>query len=120
MKKTTATGTDGAFGTATATLSALSISLGSVTVPEAYALDDAATLPGVGAVTRAFKTAPLGVTVGTLVESARFRGSANAPATPNTPTKPNLPSTGGPEGLAIVAVIGTALAVGIRRLRTQH
>lgn len=118
MKKTTATGTDGAFGTASATLSALSISLGSVTVPELYALPDAASLPGIGAITDGFQTAPLGVTVGTLVESARYRGATTT--TPTTPTTPTLPSTGGPEGLAIVAVIGTALAVGIRRLRTQH
>lgn len=118
MKKTTATGTDGAFGTASATVSALSISLGSVTVPELYALPDAASLPGIGAITDGFQTAPLGVTVGTLVESARYRGATTT--TPTTPTTPTLPSTGGPEGLAIVAVIGTALAVGIRRLRTQH
>lgn len=119
MEKTTTTGTDGAFGTAKATVTALSVSLGSVTVPAVYALDDVAALPGIGAITGGFQTAPLSMSVGSLVESARFRPASGT----NTPTPGNtgsLPTTGGPEGLAIVAVIGTALAVGIRRVRTQH
>ncbi|HWL38162.1 MAG TPA: hypothetical protein VNQ77_18385 [Frankiaceae bacterium] len=120
MEKTTATGTDGAFGTADATVTALSVSLGSVTVPAIYALDDAAALPGLGAITGGFQTAPLSMKVGSLVESARFRPGAAAPNAPTPGNTGSLPSTGGPEGLAIVAVIGTALAVGIRRMRTQQ
>jgi hypothetical protein len=113
MKKTTTTGTDGAYGTAMATLTALSVSLGSITVPSIYALDGAGDLPGVGAITGGFQTAPLSVNVGTVVESARFRSGTT------TPTGPTHPATGGPEGLAIVAMIGTALALGVRRLRAQ-
>ena len=108
LTKTTETGVDGAYGTATATVTALSISLGSVTIPAIYALDDAGDLPGIGAITDGFSTAPLSVNVGVLSETARFR-----PAT--IPAGPTLPATGVPSGLAIVAVIGTAFAVGARR-----
>lgn len=120
LTQKTLTGTDGLFGTAEATVSTLSISLGSATIPTAYALEDAGNQLGIAAVTGGFKTAPLSMTVGTLVESARFRPGAapNTPNTPNTPTTPgtpNLPATGGPLGLAVIAVIGTGLAVGVRR-----
>lgn len=123
MQKDTSVGVDGAYGTATAALSALSISLGSATVPTEFALADAAALPGIGAIAGGFKTAPIAMKVGVLGESARFRpGTAGTtPATPAKPAKPGQegshPATGGPEGLAIVAVIGAALAVGVRRLR---
>lgn len=113
MKKTTKTGVDGAYGTASTTLTVLSVSLGSATVPAVYALDGAGALPGVGAVAGGFKTAPLAFKAGTVVESARF--AAGAPQTPSTGNE--HPATGGPEGLAIVAVIGVALAIGVRRFR---
>ncbi|HVF05553.1 MAG TPA: hypothetical protein VNA20_11995 [Frankiaceae bacterium] len=122
MQKDTSVGVDGAYGTATAALSALSISLGSVTVPTGLALADAAALPGIGAITGGFKSAPIAMKVGVLGESARFRpGTATTtPAKPVTPGQQGShPATGGPEGLAIVAVIGAALAVGVRRFRAS-
>ena len=122
LTKKTSTGTAAGFGTADATVTALSISLGSATIPAAYALEGAGELPGVGAVTEGFKTAPLAIQVGVLGESAKFRPGTTT-ATPNKPAKPGStpthPATGGPAGLGIVAVIGAALAVGVRRrLRT--
>ena len=115
LTKSTKTGTDGAYGTASATVTALTISLGSVTVPAAYALADAAQLPGLAPIADGFQTAPLSMKVGALVESARFRAGTT---TPTTPTGPTHPATGLPAGLAVVAMIGTALAVGVRRFRT--
>ena len=121
LVKETSTGVDGAYGTASAAVTALSISLGSATVPAVYALEGAPELPGVAAVTGGFQTAPLAMKVGTLTEAAKFRPAVAAPgAKPQEPgTTPTHPATGGPAGLAIVAVIGAALAVGVRRrLRT--
>jgi len=125
LKKTTKTGTDGAFGTATATVSTLSITLGSATIPTEFALLDAAGLPNLAPTADGFQTAPLSVKVGTLSESARFRpgSTTTTPTTPTTPTAPNKPdlaATGGPAGLAVIAMIGTGLAVvARRRLRTE-
>lgn len=113
LTKSTSTGTDGAFGTAQALVTALQVDLGSVTVPDAFALTDAADLPGILPTATGFKTAPLSVKVGEIGESARFR-----PASGTTPG--SLPATGAPYGLALVALIGTALAVGARRsMRTD-
>lgn len=117
LVKETSTGVDGAYGTATAAVTALSIRLGSATVPAVYALEGAPELPGVAAVTGGFQTAPLAMKVGTLSEAAKFRPATAAPgAKPQKPgSTPTHPATGGPAGLAIVAVIGAALAVGVRR-----
>lgn len=112
LTKKTVTGTDGAFGTATTTVTALSVSLGSATIPAVYALEDAAALAGIAEITSGFKTAPLAMKVGTLVESARFR-PASTTTTPGS--GPTHPSTGAPAGLALVAVVGTAVAIGVRR-----
>lgn len=129
LSKETSTGSEGAFGTANATVSALSITMGSVSVPATYALSDAANLPGVGALGTGFKTAPLAVNVGTLAEAAKYRAASNVatPAKPNTPAKPGTPganpthpATGGPAALAIIAMVGVAVAFGVRRhLRTD-
>lgn len=115
MVEETATGVDGAFGTANTMLTALSVSIGSVSVPDAFALTDAAALPGLAAITGGFETAPLSMKVGSITEAARYRPASAAPATPTTGNTGTHPSTGGPAGLAIVAVIGAALAVGVRR-----
>jgi hypothetical protein len=120
LKKTTKTGTDGAFGTASATVSTLSISLGSATIPTEFALENAPDLANLAPIADGFQTAPLSVKVGTLSESARFAPGGSTPATPNTPNKPDLASTGGPAGLAVLALIGTGLAVVTRRrLRSE-
>jgi hypothetical protein len=116
MVKKTLTGTSGAFGTADATVTALSVTLGSVTVPQNFALATAGSLAGIGDTATGFKTAPLSIKVGVLGEAARFR-PAGSTTTPGS--NGQMPSTGAPYGLAVVAVIGTALAVGVRRrLRT--
>jgi hypothetical protein len=117
LTKTTSTGVDGAFGLANATVTALSVSLGSATIPQAYALSDAAGMAGIGETATGFKTAPLSVKVGVLAEAARFR-----PAGSTTPgNSGQMPSTGAPAGLAIVAVIGVAVAVVTRRrLRSDN
>ncbi|MDQ1713480.1 MAG: hypothetical protein QOE45_2930 [Frankiaceae bacterium] len=120
LTKSTSTGTDGAFGTADVAVDALSVSMGSVEVPREFALtplvlDNAVTPRGV---LPFVKTQPFSVKVGSLAESARFRPST-IPGTPQTPNTPGggseLPATGGPYGLAVVAVIGAALAIGTRR-----
>ncbi|HEU0129497.1 MAG TPA: hypothetical protein VFQ85_00720 [Mycobacteriales bacterium] len=118
MSKSTSTGTDGAFGTANAAVTALKISLGSATVPDAFALTGAAGMPGIIPTSTGFKTAALGVQVGTLAESARFRpGTVTTPgSTTNQPgSTPTMPSTGVPAGLGVLAGIGTGLALGARR-----
>lgn len=119
MQKQTSTGTDGAFGTANAVVTALQVDLGSATIPDAFALANAAELPAILPTSTGFKTAPLSIKVGQLGEAARFRPGSAAPATPTKPTTPNkgsLPATGGPVGLAMIAAIGTALAFGARRM----
>lgn len=118
LVKSTSTGTEGAFGTAKALVTALQVELGSATIPTQFALADAAELPAILPTATGFKTAPLSIKVGELGEAAKFRPASGTPA---TPTKPGThPATGVPAGLAIVAVIGTALAFGARRMtRTE-
>lgn len=112
LTKTATTGVDGLFGTADATVTALSVDMGSVVVPDAFALADAADLAGILPVAGGFKTSPLSVKVGQLVESAKFHPAS-------TGGSGNLPATGMPYGLAIVAIVGTGLAMTTqRRLRT--
>jgi hypothetical protein len=115
LTRTTSTGTSGAFGTASAVVTALSVTVGSITLPTAYALDGITGTAGIAAIATGFKTQPLSVKVGQLVESAKYR-----PASSPTGTGGNLPATGVPASLAVVALIGTSLAVGARRrLRTE-
>jgi hypothetical protein len=120
LAKTTKTGVAGAFGTADATVTALSVTMPSATIPDAFALAGAGSLPGIGDTASGFKTAPLSIKVGSLTDAARFRpASGTTPTTPNTPDDGDLASTGVPSGLGIVALIGVALAVATRRrLRT--
>jgi hypothetical protein len=116
LTKATSTGTSGAFGLANATVTALSVSLGSVTVPLNFALPGAAQQAGIGATSTGFKTAPLSVKVGVLGEAARFRPAST---TSGPSGGGSLPATGLPAGIAIVALIGTAGAFAMRRrLRT--
>jgi hypothetical protein len=110
LVKSAKTGVDGAFGTADATVSALEVSMGSITLPTAYALDNATDLAGIAPISTGFKTAPLSVKVGTLVESARFRNGSST-----TGTGAPLATTGMPAGLAVIALIGTGVAVVTRR-----
>ena len=110
MTKQTSTGMDGAFGIANVLVTALQVDLGSVTVPDAFALAGAGDLPGILPTSTGFKTAPMSVKVGQLAEAARFR-PASSGANPGS-----HPATGAPYGLAAIAVIGTALAFGIRRM----
>lgn len=109
MVKSTKTGVNGAYGTAQATLTALSISLGSVTVPDAFALAGAGSLAGIAPITGGFKTSPLSVKVGEVVEAAQFRGASTPSGTGS------LPATGIPSSLGIVALVGSALAFGTFR-----
>ena len=109
LTKQTSTGVDGAFNTANVLVTALQVDLGSVTVPDVYALVGADTLPGVLPTATGFKTAPLSVKVGVLAEAARF--SPTSGANPGS-----HPATGAPFGLAMIATIGTALAFGARRV----
>ena len=113
LTKTATTGVDGLFGTADATVTALSVDMGSVVVPDAFALVNAGDLAGILPVAGGFKTAPLSVKVGQLVESAKFHPAST------TGGGGNLPATGMPYGLAIVAIVGAGLAMTTqRRLRT--
>lgn len=111
LTKSTSTGVDGAFGTANAAVTALQVDLGSATIPTEFALADASALAGILPTATGFKTAPLSVKVGQIAEAARFRPGAKPGSNPGA-----LPTTGVPAGLAIVAVIGTALAFGARRM----
>ncbi|HEV2890876.1 MAG TPA: hypothetical protein VGX28_10935 [Frankiaceae bacterium] len=114
LVKSTSTGTEGAFGTAKALVTALQVELGSATIPTQFALTDAASLPAILPTATGFKTAPLSLKVGELGESAKFRPASTTGVTPTTPG--SHPATGVPAGLGIVAVIGTALAFGARRM----
>lgn len=116
LTRSTKTGTAGAFGTADAMVSTLSVTVPSVTVPDAFALAGASSLPAVGATSTGIKTAPLSFKVGTLVEAAKFRPASSAtPGKVTNPNDPDLASTGAPAGLGIVALIGLTAAVVIRR-----
>lgn len=117
LTKSASTGTDGAFGTAQAAVSTLEVSLGSVVVPDVYALAGATQLPGILPTSTGFKTAPFSVKVGVLGEAARFRPGSSSTGTTTTPGgKGALPTTGGPAALGVIAVVGTALAFGARRM----
>jgi len=124
LSKQTATGRDGAFNTATATVSALTVSLGSLSVPTLVALPTLPALPGITQTANAITTAPLSITVGQLSESSRFRpASLAAPVTPGAPAAPaapaqpgpSLPATGAPIGLAIAALAVVGMSLGLRR-----
>ncbi|HEX8001403.1 MAG TPA: hypothetical protein VF519_01770 [Mycobacteriales bacterium] len=112
LTKSTSTGTDGAFGIANVVVTALQVDLGSATIPTQFALADAAELPAILPTATGFKTAPLSVKVGQLAEAARFRPGSSTPGS----NPGSHPATGAPAGLALVAVIGTALAFGVRRM----
>lgn len=119
LTKSTKIGTDGAFGTAEAIVTALQVDLGSVTVPDVYALAGAGDLPGILPTATGFKTAPLSVKVGVLGEAARFRPASSSTGTTTPDKGGSLPTTGGPAALGIVAAIGTALAFGARRMAAR-
>lgn len=116
LTKSASTGTDGAFGTAQAVVTALEVSIGSVVVPDAYALAGAPQLPGILPTSTGIKTAPFSVKVGVLGEAARFRPGSSSTGTTTPGGKGALPTTGGPAALAVIAVVGTALAFGARRM----
>jgi len=111
MQKQTSTGAEGAFATANVLLTALQVDLGSATIPDAFALVGAPDLPAILPTSTGFKTAPLSFKVGVLSEAARFRPGSTSGANPGS-----HPSTGAPVGLAVIAIIGTALAFGARRM----
>lgn len=112
LTKQTSTGTDGAFAIANVLVTALQVDLGSVTVPDAFALAGAGDLAGILPTSTGIKTAPMSLKVGQLAEAARFRpASSSGGANPGS-----HPATGAPYGLAAIALIGTALAFGIRRM----
>jgi hypothetical protein len=115
LTKSATTGTDGAFGTANVTLDALSVSMGTVEVPRAYALGQQVTLIELSprAVVPAIRTAPFSVKLGTITEAARYRAATTTPNKPGSGSE--LPATGAPTGLAIVAMVGAGLAIGARR-----
>ncbi len=118
LTKQTSTGVSGAFGTAAATVNALSVSIGSATIPAAYALEDAAEMAGIGQTASGFRTAPLSIKVGTLNESAKFRPASSTTGNPGTKTPGQTgshPSTGLPAGLALIAMIGVGVAFAARR-----
>ncbi len=111
LKKSTRTGLVGGYGTADATVTTLKITLGSVTVPTALALPNAASLPGITQTATGFTTAPLSIEVASLAEAARFRPGSTTPGSGN-----ELPMTGAPLGLAVLAALAVAGGLGMRRL----
>lgn len=124
LQKTTATGTDGAFGTADVSVSVLEISIPPVSLPENVVLD--AVLDSAGSladnldlVDGVLAATGFGLEVGTLSEAARFRPAALTPGTTpapgSTPRPGSLPTTGAPFGLALLAAAGVAGAVVLRR-----
>ena len=140
LTKTTSTGTSGGFGTASAAVQALGITLPPVTIPAAVALPGAPTLPAISglpavpplpsnAVTD-LVSKQLSLGFGTVSEQARFKpavvgaptgtGPQTTPGTgtpgtvtPGTGTPGQLPATGvgAGVGLAAVALVGTALVL---------
>lgn len=111
LTKQTSTGMDGAFAIANVLVTALSVDIASVTVPDAFAIAGADQLAGILPTSTGFKTAPMSVKVGQLGEAARFRPAGSIGSNPGS-----HPATGAPYGLAAIALIGTALAFGIRRM----
>ena len=122
LTKQTSTGTDGAYGTATAAVNAITVKVGSITIPTPVALPTLPTIPGITQSAGAISTAPIGLVIGQLSESSRFRPASlsGAPITPGAPAAPGapgapLPATGAPAGLAAAALLVTGLAMVARR-----
>lgn len=90
------TGTDGRFGTAATELTALSITLPSISVPTALAVSDAAGLPALAGVTQdvagVLSSGAVTMELANLGNAVRFAPAAAATGTPTTGT----PTTGTP------------------------
>ena len=117
----TATGIDGAFGTARVAVNALAVSIPAFRIPTPVALPTLPALPGITQSADAISTAPISMIVGQLGELAMFRPASlsGAPITPGAPGG-SLPRTGAPAGLAIAALMITGLAVATRRRAAGH
>lgn len=107
LQQTTKTGVNGAFGTADAAVTVLSITMEPITLPEEFAIPFDGELPvNIEEIANGVLQATgFDVTVGTLSEAATYR-----PAVLN-PTGPQLPATGAPYGISLLAA--TVLGVGV-------
>lgn len=121
LQKTTATGVDGAFGTANVTVSVLDIAIPGIQLPENVVLDTvlnalpADLMDNLSLVDGLLEATGFELQVGTIAEAARFRGAALTPVPGNRPVPGSLPATGAPYGLALLAAAGVAGAVMLRR-----
>lgn len=117
LKKATSTSIDGGFGKALASVTGLTITLPSVTIPTALAVPSAAALPALTGVTQvvgALTSAPVQLDLVTLSEQSAFRPSVTTVSTPQT-TPGSLPRTGLPIGVAIMSFLALAGAFVLRR-----
>ena len=146
LTKQLGTGVTGGFGTATTSVRALSVTLPSITLPQALALPSAAQLPAFGSVLSGaaarsnavlddagnLVSSPVTLALGTLSEQARFRAAVAGTAAPGTGTPGTgtpgtgtpgatpgtaLPTTGASQALAVLGVVLMAAAVATRRRR---
>ncbi len=131
LTKATSVGVAGGFGTASATIQALKITLPAVTIPAAVAVPNAPTLPAISGVPAVAPSPGNAVTdlvskqitigFGTVGEQAKFKPAVvGAPGSTGPSTGPvTLPKTGLNSGIGILAVALVGGALVIRR-RTQH
>ena len=135
LTKQSGTGIADGFGTASTGVRALSVTLPSITLPQALALPSAANLPVFASTLEAFQvsavldsagnfvSSPVTVALGILSEQARFRPAGSVPPTvapgavlPTTGSQ--LPRTGTTGALALLGVVLMGAAVVARRRRS--
>lgn len=119
LTKTATTTISGGFGRASTVVRGLSISIPGITLPTSVAVPGAASLPGLSSVTQIagqLTSAPVGIGLLTLRDTAAFRpaavGGTTATGTPGT----GMPNTGLPTGAAVLAIIVAGAAFVVRRL----
>lgn len=124
LTKSASTSISGGFGRAATTVTGLTISLPTITVPLAAALPGAANLPALAGVVQSagvLETAPLSVGLLTLRDQAAFRPAvvAGTPGTSGgTPGTGGLAETGLPIGVALLSLGAVGGALILRRRAT--
>ena len=130
LTKSTSTGIVDGFGVADTSVSGLSITLPSVSIPTALALPGAANLPALDGITQVaglLTSAPVKLDLATMASNSRFSPAVTGAPTTGTPdtgapgtdtpgtVAPQLPRTGASQALAALAIALMGAAVVARR-----